>query len=824
MKNKTPFLTFSVFISLLFFSNLYAAQTYRLQTPEYSIKTGDDGFHKIVMKGFYSASVSGFPGLPARLYRAVVPPEIKLKSIKVSCVREGITNLGEFNIKQVPHDVTRADGRKIMGGKTDVYSTNSFFPGHCIEYVGFSQMRKWRIVSFRYSPFQYNPVTKELQVVSALQVTIDYKKGERTRAIEFELGDSLMDKRTAKYVINHKESLNWYKPTKDSDTPRTATYDYVIITTNAIESASIQLSDFMSNLVGRGFSPLVITEDEFGGLTGQAPDGTAEKIRQWLQANYIAYGIKYALLIGNPDPDDPANGSDSVGDIPMKMCWPRYGSGSYEQSPTDSFYADLTGNWDLDGDLYYGEWEDFTGAGGVDFSNEIFVGRIPVYSGTADLDSILAKTINYAYSTDTAWRLNALLPISFSDAGYDGAPLAEQMMDDYLHAAGYSTWTLYQQGNGACGPDSIYPSDEELRGGTVVRDRWSANDYGLVVWWGHGSTARAIVGYNGCDDGYLMDYTYAPALDDAHPSFVYQNSCYNGLPENSLNLQYALLKNGGIGTVSATRVSWYNTGVGYGSFDGSTTNSGIGYEFASRIAAEQPAGEALYNAKASMVPDMNTRLMNFYDFNLYGDPAISTAKIDPSLTLMSPNGGQVLKLGTTRNITWDYGGLTDNIHIVLKQNGTNVALIAKNISPAPRSYSWTVGDCLLGAVTAGDNFKVLIREKGTTLRDLSDDFFSIKPSLTVTSPNGGEVWTMGTLQTISWTGSGLTGNLYIALQQNGINTALLAKNIAPGSGSYPWTVGNCLKGTVAPGTTCKIMILDRSSSTKDRSNADFSID
>jgi hypothetical protein len=84
------------------------------------------------------------------------------------------------------------------------------------------------------------------------------------------------------------------------------------------------------------------------------------------------------------------------------------------------------------------------------------------------------------------------------------------------------------------------------------------------------------------------------------------------------------LKNGGIATVGATRVSWFNTGVGYDDFDGSTTNSGIGYEYVERVVGGQTAAEALYLAKSSMTPTMNTRLMNYYDFNLYGDPALGT--------------------------------------------------------------------------------------------------------------------------------------------------------------------------------------------------------
>jgi len=400
----------------------------------------------------------------------------------------------------------------------------------------------------------------------------------------------------------------------------------VIITTEAIAAGSSKIYDFYwHKWANRGLDPILITETHYGGLTGQAPNGTAEKIRKWLQDNYITMGINYVLLIGDPNP--------ATGDVPMKMMYPRKGL-SYEVSPTDYFYADLTGNWDYDGDGYFGEfyhdWSD-PPSGGVDLTPELYVGRIPVYAADyATLDSILQKIMDYEMEVNPTWRNTALLPMSFSEAGYDGAMLAEQMMDDYLDAEGYSSWTMYPQGSGACAVNSSYPSSQELRGGTVVRDRWAANDYGSVLWWGHGDPTTAIVGYSGCDDGTLMSSTYANSLDDDHPAFVYLNSCTNGYPESSSNLGYALLKNGAIGTVSASRVSWYNSTVLYGMFDGSTTNSGIGYEFDRRLNDyKYPAGLALYNAKASMTPISDTRLMNYYDFNLYGDPTTSIADHAP---------------------------------------------------------------------------------------------------------------------------------------------------------------------------------------------------
>ncbi len=814
MKRKGNFLTVFVILSLVLISNLYGHQTYQLKSPGFIIETSEDGYHRIIIDGFSSYGRAGYPDLPSRIYRAAVPPEVEPDSIEVRFSIQKMEYPGTFNVREIPPMMTWVDGRLITGDKADIYTKDDFFPGDCVEYVGFSRMRKWRIVTFKYTPFRYNPVTKELIFISQATVTIDYQLGDRSSKIELELQDPLMEKRAKRLLMNYDESLGWYRYTGEGGEWPSLTYDYVIVTTNAIESGSTKLSDFVTYLQGKGFSPLVITEDEYGGLIGQAPNGTAEKIRKWLQDNYISYGINYVLLIGNPDPDDPSSGSDSVGDIPMKMCWPRRDYSSYKEAPTDYFFADLTGNWDLDGDEYYGEWSDFTGTGGVDFMNEVYVGRIPVYSGITDLDSILQKTMNYGNSISKSWRSSALLPMSFSTSTYDGAPLAEQMKDDYLTGAGYFTWTQYQQGSGACGLDSIYPSDEELRGGTVVRDRWAANDYGLVLWWGHGSISSASVGCSGCWDGTLMNSSYASSLDNNHPSFVYMNSCTNGYPENSGNLQYAVLKNGGIGTVGATRVSWFNTGVGYGQFDGSTTNSGIGYEFASRIVANQPGGNALYHAKSSMTPTSNTRLMNFYDFNLYGDPAISIATyLQNSITVTSPNGGEYWQVGSTQHITWSSTGTVGNVKIEYSiNNGSSWTEIAAS-TPNDGSYDWTIPD------DPSDNCLVRVSEIGGQPVDVSNAVFSIvyPAEITITTPNGDEDWQVGSIHDITWTSTGTVDNVKIEYSINtGVSWIEIQSSVS-NEGSYEWTIPD------TPSIHCLVRVSDIDGYPSDVSDAVFSI-
>jgi hypothetical protein len=70
-----------------------------------------------------------------------------------------------------------------------------------------------------------------------------------------------------------------------------------------------------------------------------------------------------------------------------------------------------------------------------------------------------------------------------------------------------------------------------------------------------------------------------------------------------------------------------------------------------------------------------------------------------------------------------------------------------------------------------------------------------QPSITVTSPNGGEQWTSGTPQNISWTSIGLSTSATTTLEltsydSNGgfIRSVAIANQIPVSQGSYSWTV------------------------------------
>jgi len=62
-------------------------------------------------------------------------------------------------------------------------------------------------------------------------------------------------------------------------------------------------------------------------------------------------------------------------------------------------------------------------------------------------------------------------------------------------------------------------------------------------------------------------------------------------------------------------------------------------------------------------------------------------------------------------------------------------------------------------------------------------------SITVTSPNGGESWVVGSSHDITWTTVGTVGNVKIEYSTDGgTSYTTIASSISPNSGIYPWTV------------------------------------
>src|SRR5207249_4406177 len=98
------------------------------------------------------------------------------------------------------------------------------------------------------------------------------------------------------------------------------------------------------------------------------------------------------------------------------------------------------------------------------------------------------------------------------------------------------------------------------------------------------------------------------------------------------------------------------------------------------------------------------------------------------------------------------------------------------------------------------------------------------PSITVTVPNGGETWAVGSTQAIRWTYTENPGSaVKIELLKGGVVTAALTSSTSigsGGSGSYSWTIPSIQ----TPGNDYRVRVTSTSdSSFTDTSNGNFTI-
>lgn len=525
---------------------------------------------------------------------------------------------GEYDVAPSPPVMTSVDGKIVTdwgtgkvienGRNTLVYGLDCRYPASNVELSSVGNMRQWRLVRIKYYPFTYNPSTKRLEQITDGMIQISYHLTASVSAYSAAPAypvDTTAEKSLAALAVNYDQASEWYATSSSKDVhllgatddsePQAIT-DYVILTTTDVVSASSKLQAFVNHKTNRGYSVAVVTQSAWGGGTG---DTAANNIRAYLKANYLSKGIHYVLLIGDPNP--------STGAVPMKMLWPRHNSSTYQEAPSDYFYADLTGNWDLDGDGYYGEDGQDFGTGGIDIYPEIIVGRIPYYGTISELDSILQKIIDYESGTyGGTWVRNVLLSMKPSDSSTPGYYLGEAIKDDIAEPSDLEATRVYDDTyNLSPAPDYTPCSYDN------VLSAWKQYA-GFHFWWTHGNATTAA---------YIMTTTQAPYLDNNHPSIVFQCSCLNGYPESSSNLGYALLKNGAVATDCATRVSWYYPGEA--TYTATDSNASMTYNYAKQLITNGLAcGDAHY---AMMVDVPNGIWMNHCVFNLYGDPSVVCA-------------------------------------------------------------------------------------------------------------------------------------------------------------------------------------------------------
>jgi hypothetical protein len=199
----------------------------------------------------------------------------------------------------------------------------------------------------------------------------------------------------------------------------------------------------------------------------------------------------------------------------------------------------------------------------------------------------------------------------------------------------------------------------------------------------------------------------------------------------------------------------------------------------------------------------------------YTDGTFTIGEV-PEINITAPNGGEILTGGTSYTIRWQSSITFDKIDIEY-YNGSKWVVIINGAADVG-TYSWTVPNISTNAA------RLWIKgwsSSGNPV-DFTDNNFSIIPppagAITVTSPNGGEVWAKGSTENITWTSSGEVGNVKISYStDNGFNWTDIVSSTA-NDGSYAWKLPDILADD------CLVKVRDvNNSQISDISNGVFSI-
>ncbi len=704
-------------------STTFAGQiTLHLKSPPCKIseKSGKTIF---TIKGFGNIEDPGAPQLPEKSYWVLLPPNADLKTLSLKITRKVITPFTKKILvppcppaKSMDESSTTYWGHAkniVEGLDINIYKKNKFYPKTPLTLEFTCRLKNKNLARVLFRPLQYNPVTKQAAWIQEVTFEINFKELQlATSSVSTPSTDDLSKILTSN-IINLESGALTYDDAYTG--PRSLSGNgYAIITTDAIKNSLYTqgappeqdglLYQFASHKTSKGFNVYIVTETAcipHSGGTNESGYGTDEgqqraiNIRNWLINNHeeTEKNIKYVLLIGSPDPDDPNLTTDSYGDIPMMMCFPEQNP----QVPTDYFFAELTGNWDLDGDGKYGEFTGDRGTGGVEFAPEVYVGRIP-FSDATNIGSFLQKIMNYenvSYSeTDNSnllWRKKVLMPMTILNFGMsawfgcnpsdgstktDEAFLGRCLEENIFFRKGFSTLLMTEKEGAYTSPiDGDAPLPTAYNG---LSDYWNSTHYYGIVWWSaHGSQTAIFRKYmesqdDNCPSSETMFYvsTLTPPLDDSHPAFLVSSSCNIGYPENADSLSFELLQKGTIATLASSRTSWYYEG-NFSSepnyIPKSITSADIRstcYYYSEKLLENIPAGEALYSVKMEKYLSQDMAWSNNFVANLYGDPSIrlypfDIAGTDSDNDGISDNEEQYIYHSAVDSADTDGDGVTD---------------------------------------------------------------------------------------------------------------------------------------------------------------------
>lgn len=543
------------------------------------IQGGDNiVYTKVSLNGCDNGLKESMPSLPYKYLHFIVPSICNTFSININSCTSSTYELDNLIYpfqKEHPNN-TPTNEISFCSLDTAIYH-REIYPQNPVEAItdGYFDGDK-HILTVRISPVQYQPEGNKIILNTTIDFTINcHNDITKNNAIQPCTPLKPQESNRFTFIENNANINSFTSSIAETSTRQLINlpfYEYVIITTDSLVPSFQRLANW-KRLKGYNagiisiqqiLSSSDITGDEISNLNDDAG-----KLRQYLRFSF-QNGTKYVLLGGN-----------------NRIMPIRYGRGynngtmynpsaPYDDAriPSDLYFSDLNGNWNKDGDAFYGELSEDA----VDYFPELYVGRL-LCSTPQEVQNYIDKLILYEYNPgkgDTHYLKRSFFTqsdqLQRDNEAYSFASRLIEILPDTLIMEESHGWD-----NALSNPDEYFPKGKD------VIDAMNNHMSGFMSWSGHGcpvgigtsnrnvnqpnpcfniiategdrtNTQITIENGNGLDNMLNYNYpgvAYTTACETAPFDIIGPNIKYNMAESFTVGGPY-----GGIAYLASTRYGW----------------------------------------------------------------------------------------------------------------------------------------------------------------------------------------------------------------------------------------------------------------------------
>ncbi|NQV49334.1 MAG: T9SS type A sorting domain-containing protein [Candidatus Marinimicrobia bacterium] len=358
--------------------------TLAVKTPEYSlgrVNFSDREYDYLRTDLEGQIRLIGAPDLPSTSTLLAVPAsgdiqaEISYRSITI----ESNVDIAPFQPVQLEAEISS----ETFARNSDVYDRDAWFPQSPVILHERVQMRDLTLVNVEVTPFQYNPVRKELRIYEGLEVNLSHSEP---------------------LTISDRPISRFFEPLYQALVPNSTLVleeNYQIPSILFIHTNNATVTALLQNLIDwrheKGF--------EVHSVSTLVTGTSNSSIKSYIQTAYDTWENppEFIVLVGD------AGGTFNI------PTW------------TESFSS-----YAGEGDLPY------THLAGTDYIADAFLGRIP-FGSTSELTNIISKILNYEKNpslVDTDWYTRALLVGDQASSGLSTI-MTNRNINEYMEANGY---------------------------------------------------------------------------------------------------------------------------------------------------------------------------------------------------------------------------------------------------------------------------------------------------------------------------------------------------------------------------------------------------